>query len=577
MDIGTTYSGVSYCLLDPGVVPEIKQVTRFPAQERIGSDAKIPSIIYYDRDGNVKAIGAEAEREGIIEMAEDQGWDLSKWFKLHLRPENSESSSSVQTIHPLPPNKSAVTVLSDFIRYLMQCTKSFIIQSMPDGASFWESVEDNIQFVLSHPNGWEGAQQSQMRRAAIQAGLISGSREDYGRIQFVTEGEASLHYCLNNGCNVSRNGGIVIVDAGGGTVDLSTYAKMDTKITTFFKEISRPQCHFTGSIFVTFQARQYLQSKLANSHFLEDIDHICQCFDRTTKFHFKNPDEMAFIKFGTTRDKDPNVGIRSGQMKIPGKDVAKFFEPSINSIMKAIVSLLNEPTKEVNTAFLVGGFAASDYLFNKLADYLQPTGLQICRPQNHLNKAVADGAVSFYLDHFVTCRIARWHYGVRMNKRYDKRDPEHMEREHTAYINVGGMRSIPDGFDIILPKDTDVAETIEFRGKEYVRRFKDETYYKTHSLVYKILCYRGKIQKPKWTDVDAENFFTLCSVEADASQIPVKPQLHQGQVHYSIGYSIILLFGLTELKAQIAWSENGIEKRGPAQIVYDDDWSAQDD
>jgi len=140
---------------------------------------------------------------------------------------------------------------------------------MPDGASFWGSVEDNIQFVLSHPNGWEGAQQSQMRRAAIQAGLISDSWEDYGRIQFVTEGEASLHYCLNNGCNVSRvslnsvflfrtlslqNGGIVIVDAGGGTVDLSTYAKTDTKITTSFKEISRPQCQWDFETHYFFRA-----------------------------------------------------------------------------------------------------------------------------------------------------------------------------------------------------------------------------------------------------------------------------------------------------------------------------------
>jgi hypothetical protein len=39
-----------------------------------------------------------------------------------------------------------------------------------------------------------------MRRAAIKAGLIRDEKEDYGRVQFVTEGEASLHYCLNNGC-----------------------------------------------------------------------------------------------------------------------------------------------------------------------------------------------------------------------------------------------------------------------------------------------------------------------------------------------------------------------------------------
>ena len=28
-DVGTTYSGVSYCILDPGVIPQIKGVTRY--------------------------------------------------------------------------------------------------------------------------------------------------------------------------------------------------------------------------------------------------------------------------------------------------------------------------------------------------------------------------------------------------------------------------------------------------------------------------------------------------------------------------------------------------------------------
>ncbi len=58
-----------------------------------------------------------------------------------------------------------------------------------------ESVGNNIDFILSHPNGWEGKQQSEMRRAAIKAGLAN-ENEAWERISFVTEGEASLHFCL---------------------------------------------------------------------------------------------------------------------------------------------------------------------------------------------------------------------------------------------------------------------------------------------------------------------------------------------------------------------------------------------
>jgi len=36
-----------------------------------------------------------------------------------------------------------------------------------------------------------------MRRAAISAGLVANLAEASERISFVTEGEASLHFCLN--------------------------------------------------------------------------------------------------------------------------------------------------------------------------------------------------------------------------------------------------------------------------------------------------------------------------------------------------------------------------------------------
>jgi len=68
-DIGTTYSGISYSILDPNQCPSIHAVTRFPAQEVIAGASKVPSIIYYDKKGQVRAIGAEAVKDGIEEEA----------------------------------------------------------------------------------------------------------------------------------------------------------------------------------------------------------------------------------------------------------------------------------------------------------------------------------------------------------------------------------------------------------------------------------------------------------------------------------------------------------------------------
>ena len=52
---------------------------RFPAHEHISGASKIPTVIYYDRSGKVRAVGAEAMKEGIYEVAEDENWVKAEW------------------------------------------------------------------------------------------------------------------------------------------------------------------------------------------------------------------------------------------------------------------------------------------------------------------------------------------------------------------------------------------------------------------------------------------------------------------------------------------------------------------
>ena len=52
---------------------------RFPAQEHTNGASKIPTIIYYDLGGKVRAVGAEAMQEGIYEMAEEESWVKAEW------------------------------------------------------------------------------------------------------------------------------------------------------------------------------------------------------------------------------------------------------------------------------------------------------------------------------------------------------------------------------------------------------------------------------------------------------------------------------------------------------------------
>jgi len=104
-----------------------------------------------------------------------------------------------ENVPPLPPNKTVVNVFADFLRYLLECASSYIQETHPSGVDLWKAHRSEIHFVLSHPNGWEGKEQSQMRQAAVEAGLVPDTLPGYDRVSFVTEGEASLHFAVENG------------------------------------------------------------------------------------------------------------------------------------------------------------------------------------------------------------------------------------------------------------------------------------------------------------------------------------------------------------------------------------------
>ncbi|KAK7472171.1 hypothetical protein VKT23_000293 [Stygiomarasmius scandens] len=129
---------------------------------------------------------------------------------------------------------------------------------------------------------------------------------------------------------------------------------------------------------------------------------------------------------------------------------------------------------------------------------------------------------------------------------------------------------VPGAFSTILAKAIEVEETTEF-WQPYSSSFSPRAFSMLRHISSEVMCYRGDDQKPEWTDVDVDKYSNLCTIEVDIASIPfTKHKRPDGREYYRLDYSIVLSFGLTELQAQYAWIENGVEKRGPAEIVYDD-------
>lgn len=92
-----------------------------------------------------------------------------------------------------------------------------------------------------------------------------------------------------------------------------------------------------------------------------------------------------------------------------------------------------------------------------------------------------------------------------------------------------------------------------------------------------IICYKGNLAagESQWIDNDpgnetglfaysihevisfrTANYNTACTVKANLQNIPIPLCFGARGTYYEIMVDIILLFGVTELKAQIAWMEN---------------------
>jgi len=112
-----------------------------------------------------------------------------------LSPSDLSAAMVDQMSMELPKEKTIVDVFADFMRYLYDSTEALFKSSEPNIK--WDSIT-TIELVLTHPNGWKGPQQGQLRTAAVKAGLIQDTPADHARVHFVSEGEASFNFCATH-------------------------------------------------------------------------------------------------------------------------------------------------------------------------------------------------------------------------------------------------------------------------------------------------------------------------------------------------------------------------------------------
>lgn len=254
-------------------------------------------------------------------------------------------------IPPLPTNVSIDRVYSDMLRWLIQHTVNFFKLHTVDGEQIWARIGGQSTIVLAIPNGWEIPQQHLLRKAVVTSGALPGNLEE-DRLEFVTEGEASVHYALQHSRNPNwlKSGMMfALTDAGGSTVDSTMYICKQATPNIFLEEVCASECVQAGSVFVDRAMHNLLRRKLRTSRFNdpEDIAEMVSRFEETIKRQFGDNATEYFLRFGTSRDNDPNVDIARGRLKLRKAEVEEAFSNVIATIIQSCSRLLHKGVAQV--------------------------------------------------------------------------------------------------------------------------------------------------------------------------------------------------------------------------------------
>ncbi|CAE6451832.1 unnamed protein product [Rhizoctonia solani] len=190
-------------------------------------------------DEEAVSFGAEALSRDTLLEAEENGWKLARNFKLYLHPAHMRADNI--KLDPLPSEISLSQIYSDFLGYLFRQTREYFEDHIIDGKSIWEKYMPTVEVIMAHPNGWHAREQSFLRNAAVKSGVFNRPGATVANnIQFVTEAEASVHYCIQHTNLKTRlNVGDIfaVCDAGGSTVDTTLYSITASQPALQLKEV----------------------------------------------------------------------------------------------------------------------------------------------------------------------------------------------------------------------------------------------------------------------------------------------------------------------------------------------------
>ncbi|CAB5125520.1 unnamed protein product [Rhizophagus irregularis] len=392
LDFGLTYSGFSYCH-----VANKQNICSNEIWPRGISQFKTNTVLQYDYEyNNVLLWGAPAlasrpnrriERNKPVELFKLWLGNLDEHLKPHL---------------PVDYKKA----ITDYLREIGKVIKDKI-------ATHWSvNFFENVLLVLSVPAEYSEKDKGIMRECAYNAGLINDFNSK--NLQFTTEPEAAAIYCMENKLNELQEDDIgmtfMVVDCGGGTVDLTTRKLVG--INPLQLEVKERIRDFCGSTFVDKMFIDFLRKKLGTraiellmENYYNQFQFLVQGYCENVKEPFTGDNrefnyELDIEEYAPALLQYVDEEIRemmeeNGWMiNIKYNDIKLMFDPIIESILHLIRKQLDVIQETCSKMFLVGGFCENKYLQNRIKKEFQDT-VKLIEVSAQPIAAISRGAVVY--------------------------------------------------------------------------------------------------------------------------------------------------------------------------------------
>ncbi|KAK3099299.1 hypothetical protein FSP39_002312 [Pinctada imbricata] len=461
IDVGTSYSGYAYSL------KECREKVYVNDKWRYGSHVsnKTPTCLLLNPIKQFQAFGYKAieKYQYLIGLDRYDGWYFFRNFKTELYEKDLSRQSKIKDIGGR--TMDGMTIFALTIGFLKDHMLHHLDKHYPS------SRLDDITFVLTVPSIWSNSAKQFMREAAVAAGIPND------QLIMCLEPEAASIYCqtLESGPSIHNSGDkYLIVDLGGGTVDMTAHKKEgDGRLEEIVASSGGPfggECVF--SEYVDLLQNIFGQRVLSNFRAVYPDEYFELLYDFETQKSRADPkldDIFTVVMPPSLKSLYEKIEKRKVETAIKSSEFSDYVtyenrdltldismlkhlhSKSLQRVLGDAQDMINDcKTCVINKIILVGGHAKSEFVSTAFRQHFG-SGYKIFVPQES-DIAVVIGAVVFGHDpSMISTRILKYTYGTDISPYFDI-------RYHPTYRRalIGGVQRCKDVFDIFITAGTKV-------------------------------------------------------------------------------------------------------------------------